>query len=190
MYSRNPLSRLADFQGPWDPRYRPDNVLVEQFPKISRYPNNHRIPRSGKLKVPMKRHAALLPLAVLIAIAAAQTSASTPAPTLLGTKASVSAPRTHFLKSTPAAASATGFANPSHLFKVNDEKGLVLTCIAPEIDANADTDVFKSCTLAPGRTLDDVMHIFVRGIHYEQSQHQREREEWQKVIEEKTAQKQ
>jgi hypothetical protein len=79
-------------------------------------------------------------------------------------------------------------ANPSHLFKVSDEKGLVLTCIAPEIDTNADTDVFKSCTLAPGRSLDDVMHIFVQGIHYEQSQHQKEREDWQKDLEEKTAQ--
>jgi hypothetical protein len=138
----------------------------------------------------MKRHAALLPLAVLITFAAAQTSASTQTPTLLGTKTSVSAPQTHFLKSAPAAASATGFANPSHLFRVNDEKGLVLTCIAPEIDTNADTDVFKSCTLAPGRTLDDVMHTFVRGIHYEQSQHQKEREQWQKDIEEKAAQKQ
>jgi hypothetical protein len=72
---------------------------------------------------------------------------------------------------------------------VNDEKGLVLTCIAPEIDTNADTDVFKSCTLAPDRTLDDVMHIFVQGIHYEQSQHQKEHEEWQKDLDERTAQK-
>jgi hypothetical protein len=43
--------------------------------------------------------------------------------------------------------------------------------------------------MAPGRTLDDVMHTFVQGIHYEQSQHQKEREEWQKDLEEKTAQK-
>jgi hypothetical protein len=72
---------------------------------------------------------------------------------------------------------------------VNDEKGLLLTCIAPEIDTNTDTDAFKSCTLAPGRTLDDVMHTFVQGIHYEQGQHQKEREEWKKELEEKTAQK-
>jgi hypothetical protein len=32
------------------------------------------------------------------------------------------------------------------------------------------------------------MHIFVQGIHYEQSQHQKEREDWQKDLEEKTAQ--
>jgi len=139
--------------------------------------------------VPMKRHAALLPLAVFIAFAAVQTSASTPAPALPGTKTPDPAPQTQFLKPTPAAASATGSANPSHLFTVNDEKGLLLTCIAPEIDTNPDTDMFKSCTLAPGRTLDDVMHTFVQGIHYEQSEHQREREEWQKVLEEKTVQK-
>ncbi len=137
----------------------------------------------------MKRHAALLPLAVSITFAAAQISASTPAPTLVGTKTPDPAPQTKFLRATPATASATGPANPSHLFTVNDEKGLLLSCIAPEIDTNADTDVFKSCTLAPGRTLDDVMHTFVQGIHYEQSQHQKEREEWQKDLAEKTAQK-
>ncbi len=137
----------------------------------------------------MKRHAAILPLAVSITFAAAQTSASTPAPTLLGTKAPDPAPHTKSLQPTPAAASATAPANPSHLFTVNDEKGLLLSCIAPEIDTNTDTDVFKSCTLAPGRTLDDVMHTFVQGIHYEQSQHRKEREDWQKDLEEKAAQK-
>ena len=137
----------------------------------------------------MKRHATLLPLAVFIAFAAVQTSASTPAPALPGTKTPDSAPQTRPLKPTSAAASATGAANPSHLFTVNDEKGLVLTCIAPEIDTNPDTDLFKSCSLAPGRTLDDVMRTFVQGIHFEQSEHQREREEWQKALEEKTVQK-
>jgi len=137
----------------------------------------------------MKRHAALLPLAVFIAFATAQTSASTPAPTSLGTKTPEPALQTPSLKSTPDAASATGPANPSHFFNVNDEKGLLLTCIAPELDTKPDTDVFKSCTLAPGRTLDDVMHSFVQGIHYEQSQHQKEHDEWQRALEEKTARK-
>jgi hypothetical protein len=137
----------------------------------------------------MNRHAALLPLAVFIAFVTVQTIASTPAPALLGTKIPDSAPQTQFLKPTPSTASATASANPRHLFTVNDEKGLVLTCIAPEIDTNPDTDMFKSCTLAPGRTLDDVMHTFVQGIHYEQSQRQKEREEWQKDLEEMTAQK-
>jgi len=137
----------------------------------------------------MKRHSALPALAVFIALAAIQTSASTPGPTALGIKTPEPTPQTQFLKSTLAAAPAAGSANPSHLFTVNDEKGLVLTCIAPEMDTNTDTDVFKSCTLAPGRSLDDVMHTFVQGIHYEQSQHQKEREEWQQDLEEKTAQK-
>ncbi len=137
----------------------------------------------------MKRHATLLPLAAFIAFAAVQTSASTPATALPAANTPDSASQTQFLKPTPAPAPATGSAKSSHLFKVNDEKGLVLTCIAPEIDTNPDTDMFKSCTLAPGRTLDDVMHTFVQGIHYEQSEHQREREEWQKALEEKTVQK-
>ena len=137
----------------------------------------------------MKSHAALLPLAVFIAFIAAQSSASTQAPALLGARTPDSAPQAHSLKSTPAAASAMGPANPSHLFTVNDEKGLLLTCIAPEIDTNPDTDVFKSCTLAPSRTLDDLMHTVVQGIHYEQSQYQKEREKWQKDIEEISARK-
>jgi hypothetical protein len=136
----------------------------------------------------MKGHAALLPLAASIILAAAPGSATTPAPTPQGTKTPEPALLTPSLKSTPASGSATGPAKPSHLFTVNDEQGLLLTCIAPEIETNPDTDVFKSCTLAPGRTLDDVMHTFVQGIHYEQSQHQKEREERQKDLEGKTAQ--
>jgi hypothetical protein len=54
------------------------------------------------------------------------------------------------------------------LFPVSDEKGLLLTCVAPEIETNKDTDVFKDCTLAPGRTLDDVMHSFIGAMHEEQ----------------------
>lgn len=137
----------------------------------------------------MKRHAALLPLAVFITFAAVQASASTSTLTMVDTKTPEPSTQTRSLKATPDAVSATGSANPSHLFTVSDEKGLLLTCIAPEIDTNTDTDLFKSCTLAPGRTLDDVMHSFVQGIHYEQSQHQTEREEWQEDLEEKTAQK-
>ena len=136
----------------------------------------------------MKSHTALLPLTVFITFAAAHSSASTPAPSLLGAKSTNPALQTQSLKSTPDAASATGSANPGHLFSVIDEKGLLLTCIAPEIDTNPDTDVFKSCTLAPGRTLDDLMHIVVQGIHFEQSQRQKEREEGQKDLEDKTAQ--
>ena len=121
----------------------------------------------------MKRHKALLSLAVFIAFAAVQSSASAPIPTLPGVKTPEASPRTQSLKFAPAAVS----ANPSHLFTVNDAKDLLLTCFAPEIDTNAETDVFKSCALAPGRTPGDVMHTFVQGNHYEQSQHQKEREE-------------
>jgi len=119
----------------------------------------------------MKRHTALLPLAVFMTFAASQTSASVPATTSLGAKTPDSATQTQFLKRPLAAASDMTPAHPSHLFTVNDEKGLVLTCIAPEIDTNADTDVFKSCTLAPDRTLDDVMHIFVQGSHLQNSEY-------------------
>jgi hypothetical protein len=133
----------------------------------------------------MKRHTALFSLAVFTAFAALQTSASTLAPALPDMKTPEAASRTQSLKLAPAAAP----ANPRHLFTVNDEKGLLLTCIAPEIDANPETDVFKSCALAPGRTLDDVMHTFVQGIHYEQSQHRKEREDWQKNLEESPDQK-
>jgi hypothetical protein len=64
-----------------------------------------------------------------------------------------------------------------HRYPVNDEKGLLLTCIAPEIENDSETDVFNNCTLAPGRTLDDVMHSFVRGIHEEQRQRMKEHAE-------------
>ena len=67
-----------------------------------------------------------------------------------------------------------------HTFQVNDEKGLLLTCVAPELDTNPDTDIFNSCTLAPGRTLDDVMHTFIQAIHFVQNEQAMERAEWYK----------
>jgi hypothetical protein len=136
----------------------------------------------------MNRNAALLPLALSIAFAATRITATTPAPTLSSAKTSGHAPQTQSLKPTPAPSSVDS-ANANHLFTVNDEKGLLLTCVAPEIETNPDTDLFNSCTLAPGRTLDDVMHTFVQGIHSEQNQHQKEREQWQKDLEERTTQK-
>jgi hypothetical protein len=106
-----------------------------------------------------------------------------------GAKTPAPASRTQTLKPVPEVASEARPADPLHLFTVNDEKGLLLTCVAPDLDTNIDTDVFKSCTLAPGRTLDDMMHTFIRGIHYEQSQHQKEHDAWAKELEERTAQK-
>jgi hypothetical protein len=69
---------------------------------------------------------------------------------------------------TPASLKDRELAVVRQRYPVIDEKGLLLTCIAPEIEANSETDVFKNCTLAPGRTLDDVMHSFIGAIHAEQ----------------------
>ncbi|MGA2219203.1 MAG: hypothetical protein ABSG51_14005 [Terracidiphilus sp.] len=79
-------------------------------------------------------------------------------------------------------------AHRSHVFFVNDEKGLLLTCIAPEIETNPKTDLFEDCTLARGRTLDDVMHSFVGAMHTEESQRAQEREQWDKALGEKAGQ--
>jgi hypothetical protein len=72
---------------------------------------------------------------------------------------------------------------------VNDEKGLLLTCIAPEIETNPDTDTFNGCSLAAGRTLDDVMHTFIGAIHHEQNEQLKERADWARDLEERSAQK-
>jgi len=136
----------------------------------------------------MRNLAALLAVVVSICLAGSQTTASARVPTSLDPKrASESVIQTRLLKGSPTVVSAP--RNPAHTFHVNDEKGVLLTCIAPEIENNADTDTFNDCTLAPGRTLDDVMHTFIGAIHYEQNQHVKERAEWSKDLEEKSAQK-
>jgi len=76
----------------------------------------------------------------------------------------------------------------SRIFPVNDEKGLLLTCVAPEIATNPNTDVFEDCTLAPGRTLNEVMHSFVGAMHAEQKEHEQERADWEKAFDEKSSQ--
>lgn len=137
----------------------------------------------------MRRLVALPVLVVSIALAPAQASAATSATTPAGAKqTSQPATPTQLLK-TPSNDASNDPPSRGLTFQVNDEKGLLLTCIAPQIDTNPDTDLFNSCALAPGRTLDDVMHTFIRGIHYEQDQHQKERAEWNKDLEEKLAQK-
>jgi len=78
-------------------------------------------------------------------------------------------------------------APTSRVFPVNDEKGLLLTCIAPEIVTNPNTDVFEDCTLAPGRTLNEVMHSFVGAMHAEQKVHEQERADWEKAFDEKSS---
>lgn len=73
--------------------------------------------------------------------------------------------------SAPSPIGLADLASPSkrHVFPVMDERGLLLTCIAPEMEINQDTDLFNNCALAPGRTLDDVMHSFIKAIHQEQN---------------------
>ena len=68
-------------------------------------------------------------------------------------------------------------------------KGLLLKCNAPQLATDPDTNLFDSCTLAPGRTLDDVMHTFIQAIHFVQNEQLKERTEWNKEREEKLAEK-
>ncbi len=125
----------------------------------------------------MRKHLALLAIVVSIAFAAAQKAASAPAPALADQKTtSEPAARTKLIKPAQTPASRP----KGHTFQVNDEKGLLLTCVAPELDTNPDTDIFNSCTLAPGRTLDDVMHTFIQAIHFVQNEQAMERAEWYK----------
>lgn len=91
-------------------------------------------------------------------------------------------------KALKASAAQPAAASKSRIFPVNDEKGLLLTCIAPEIATNPDTDQFEDCTLAPGRSLNEVMHSFVGAMHAEQKAHEQERSSWQKSLDEKRGQ--
>ena len=124
----------------------------------------------------MKPRTALVYLSLSIALASERpaafatvsTSASTRRASELAKEAS---------KATPAALSAVHSSTARQLFPVQDEKGLLLTCVAPEIETNKDTDVFRDCTLAPGRTLDDVMHSFIGAMHEEQRKQAREHRE-------------
>jgi len=92
------------------------------------------------------------------------------ATTSVTAKSSAPDPRAQIFKTAPDPAAVPGSSQARHLFPVNDAKGLLLTCIAPEIDTNPETDLFRDCTLAPGRTLDDVMHTFIGAIHYVQNE--------------------
>jgi len=103
----------------------------------------------------MKRAATLLALAVLLAFSTAAMAAST------GT--------TPPLKSAPAGNLNTAPPKiaPSNIalnFTVADAKGLLLTCAKQQLDTNT----FSGCTLAPGRTLDDLMTSIVKAIRAEQ----------------------
>lgn len=138
----------------------------------------------------MNQHGSLLPLFVFITLAAAQAVASTTPKTAVNErKASEPAIQAQSLKPAPAAASEADSRPKGQSFQVNDVKGLLLTCTAPELETNPDTDTFNSCTLAPGRTLDDVMHTFIQAIHFEVNERVKERAEWNKSLDEKAPQK-
>jgi len=135
--------------------------------------------------VMMRKPAPLAAIVVSITFAAAHTGASPLAPTAGSAKTSSGpATQTRPFAATPARESGSRPPAGDHTFKVNDVKGLLLTCIAPQIDTNPDTDLFDSCALAPGRTLDDVMHTFIQGIHFMQNEQAKERAEWNKSHEE------
>jgi hypothetical protein len=136
------------------------------------------------VKVIMKAHAAFVSFAVSFALAGAHAAASTTASAPVRTS-NAPQPATESSKATPASLSTASSPIARHLFPVKDEKGLLLTCVAPEMDTNSETDVFNNCTLAPGRTLDDVMHSFIRGIHEEQKQRMKEQAESHKDTEDK-----
>jgi hypothetical protein len=138
----------------------------------------------------MRKLVALPVLVVSIVLVSAQASAATSSTTpAVAKRASEPATQSQLFKTLSNPASNNNSPNKGLTFQVNDEKGLLLTCVAPQIETNPDTDIFHSCALAPGRTLDDVMHTFIQGIHYEQDQHQKERAEWERDLEEKPAQK-
>jgi hypothetical protein len=129
----------------------------------------------------MRKPAPLVAIVVSVTFAAAQTAASPLAPTSGSSKnGSVPATQTKPFAATPAPEPSSHPPAGDHTFKVNDVKGLLLTCVAPQIDTNPDTDQFDSCALAPGRTLDDVMHTFIQGIHFMQNEQAKERAEWNK----------
>jgi len=103
----------------------------------------------------MKRAASLLALAVILAFSASQMAASTGSTSPLK-----AAPAGNFITASPHAAPPTTILN----FTVTDVHGVLLTCAKQQLD----TDTFSGCTLAPGRTLDDLMTSIVRAIRAQQ----------------------
>ena len=128
----------------------------------------------------MRKYAALLAIVVSVTFAAARAAASPLSPAAGGVKSSSEpATPTKLVAATPAPA-ANSHPAGDHAFQVNDAKGLLLSCVAPQIDTDPDTDIFNSCALAPGRTLDDVMHTFIQAIHFVQNKQVKERAECEK----------
>ena len=103
----------------------------------------------------MKRAAMLLALAVILAFSAREMPAST------GTTPPLKAPPAGNLNTAPLKSAPS---NTVLNFTVTDAHGVLLTCAKQQVD----TDTFSGCTLAPGRTLDDLMTSIVRAIRAEQ----------------------
>jgi hypothetical protein len=141
-----------------------------------------------KVKVTMKVHATLVSLAVSFAFTGAQ-AAGWPTVSIAASNRLTSQAEKKISDTPPATLSASGSPEARHLFPVRDEKGLLLTCIAPEMDINKDTDIFNNCSLAPGRTLDDVMHSFIKAFHQEQKQRAEEHAGAQKDSDEESSEK-
>jgi len=98
----------------------------------------------------MKRTATLLLPAIAMAFYSAPVTASTPKPQRTQATAPVAA----------ADKLNTASTNTIYNFAVRDATGVLLTCAKQQIDS----DTFSGCTLAPGRTLDDLMTSIVRTI--------------------------
>jgi len=98
----------------------------------------------------MRRFATILALAASVAFSGAQMAAST----------RITQPR----KAAPTSPLHFASPNTAYNFVVTDESGPLLTCAKQQID----TDTYSGCTFAPGRTLDDLMTTFIRGIRAEQ----------------------
>jgi hypothetical protein len=99
----------------------------------------------------MKKLATLLIPVITLAVSAAKVSAT--APTNLPVKTAVAEKLN------------TSSPNTIYNFAVSDASGVLLTCAKQQID----TDTFSGCTLAPGKTLDDLMTSIVRAIRVEQN---------------------
>jgi hypothetical protein len=94
----------------------------------------------------MNRFATLPILVIFIAFSAAQMAASTPT-----AQPSKTAPAGKLNQVAP---------NTIFNFAVSDASGVLLTCAKQQ----RDSDTFSGCTLAQGRTLDDLMTSIVRTI--------------------------
>jgi hypothetical protein len=146
--------------------------------------DSHLKSKRMNVKVIMKVHGALVSLAVSFALVGAQALAL-PAVSTAASARQTNPAEKKISGAPPASLSAPSSPAARHLFPVRDEKGLLLSCIAPELDTNKDTDVFNNCSLAPGRTLDDVMHSFIKAFHQEQKQQAEDHAAVQKDSDEK-----